>query len=68
MLRSCVVHGRGGTAGSMPSPDQMPGLEQLLNNPEMMQGMQDMLTQMSPADLSAMSRQAGFNVSPEQVC
>lgn len=52
----------------MPSQDQMKGMEGMLNNPEMLQSMQEMLGSMSADDLSSMSKQAGFNISPEQAC
>ena len=42
-------------------------MEGVLNNPEMMKSMQEMMSNISPEDLSAMSKQAGLNITPEQV-
>ncbi|KAK9792261.1 hypothetical protein WJX73_001096 [Symbiochloris irregularis] len=64
-MQQQAMGGRAGLGG-MPSPEQMKGMESMLQDPAMMKNMQEMLSTMAPEDLSAMSRQAGFDLSPEQ--
>lgn len=51
----------------MPAPEQMKSMEALMNDPKMLESMQQMVASMKPEDLAAMSQQAGVNLTPAQV-
>eukprot|EP00054_Salpingoeca_dolichothecata_P037790 m.276021 g.276021 ORF g.276021 m.276021 type:complete len:473 (-) comp78820_c0_seq1:29-1447(-) len=71
MEMSTSLQGSMNAAGSSPgqppqaTPEMMKQLQEQMKNPETRKAMADMMTKLSPEQLSQMSQQAGVDISPE---